>query len=329
MIATVAHEMAHYYRAHALVPQLDACYDYHLGDKNPSCRPPQDPQAKNYVELVAKAEEFGWGTELSWPIDSVADYKDHILVDAIEDGVSSDSSVAPVGADSAKNRSFLELSQACPDYTQAVAKQRIQHVDVATLPKLRQDCFNRVTLGSKPGQEVAQYWRFLKPSINFEIRELPSQSATMSLDLWINQMAGNLRDFSLKIRDALVYVAASGYYTSEQEADDIAVEVLAKMGLDPDLLAQFIFEYFKIRDPQGAELCKIQRQNKWIDPTTAKPYQIDLGPKSDEHHLPCFRIRNVDQEIEAHHWNYKSVEPVAQKLPPAQWNSLLESVKPL
>ncbi|MCX6109814.1 MAG: hypothetical protein NTZ90_09470 [Proteobacteria bacterium] len=311
-IASAAHELSHYYRAHSIVPDRDKLYDYKLGDKNPSSLPTRTPQGEKNNELATKAELNNWDKEPDWPITSVQGYKDNMLIVTIDFGVAG------------YKAQFGELSNTCPDYAKAATQMaRLGRKMAPVPPRLRQDCFEKVTLGSKAGREVTQFWRSRTSSDNFDIRDLPSASETMTLNIWLDKMAEALRDFRLKIRDALDSEPATGYYTHEQEADEMAVEILAKMGFDPDLMAQAVLKLSEQLDsPDYVRTCKEQRKNKWIDPKTAKPYEVDMGPKTNLHHRNCFRIRNLDRDIEAHQWKQGSVKPVADLLPPSEWNVL-------
>ena len=95
-----------------------------------------------------------------------------------------------------------------------------------------------------------------------------------------------------------------GVYTYEQEADELALEFLTLLGIEPIRATDAWFALFAIGmgpDSSKREIdqCRTLFKNDWLD-ASGKPVTIPLGGYEDPHHSWCFRVFNTTREIKAH-----------------------------
>jgi Zn-dependent protease with chaperone function len=114
---------------------------------------------------------------------------------------------------------------------------------------------------------------------------------------------------------ALVRDRNLGKYTAEQEADEFSVEYFARIGLDPaarvstylDMIEAHLDAPEHFRAANGGldfPACKALYLARWMAPDdggTPKHVVVPLGNLHDPHHGDCFRLFNMAREIEAHH----------------------------
>jgi len=138
---------------------------------------------------------------------------------------------------------------------------------------------------------------------------------TLCGDLKLGRARGGL--------DAAVAAAKAGLsvYTIEQEADEIALELLAAVGIDPIRATDAWFALFEqVKDsPSAMEIpfdrCRELFKNNWQGPD-GKSAVIPVGDYQDAHHSWCFRAWNTTNEINVH--RYQIETPV--RLDEADWN---------
>ena len=93
-----------------------------------------------------------------------------------------------------------------------------------------------------------------------------------------------------------------GQYTTEQEADDISLEFLAAIGVDPINAAELFIEFAPKKDQYagfvyGKEHCKRLFDNGWKEYDGAR-ILVPIGDYSENHHSGCYRAFNVSRELE-------------------------------
>lgn len=96
-----------------------------------------------------------------------------------------------------------------------------------------------------------------------------------------------------------------GFYTTEQEADEIAIELLAKIGvpggvlIDKLLVLQKTFDQWPVPGEVKWAECSVLRERGFKD-EAGKSVNVPIGDLSDPHHSNCFRAQNAAREIAAH-----------------------------
>jgi hypothetical protein len=154
------------------------------------------------------------------------------------------------------------------------------------------------------------------------LKDLLINLSQRDLETWIT--AQNNAVFSLfKRADA----ARLGIYTQEQEADEIGIELAARVGVDP-------------KAAQTAFLKGLEAKEKLMGTRSQVPGELDyeqcasaledgftqfipIGDYGDIHHSTCFRVYNVFREVRAHEKELKGLPaPGGIKPDPITWNAL-------
>jgi hypothetical protein len=122
-----------------------------------------------------------------------------------------------------------------------------------------------------------------------------------------------------------------GFYTDEQEADEIGAEWMAEIGLDPKAAVETYMRIGSWAEGEGkkasaslletpAAICQELYENEWHD-KDGKFHFVAIGDYLDSHHHTCYRAFNVDREIRAH--KYKKVGDGSRDLlSAAKWREL-------
>lgn len=98
-----------------------------------------------------------------------------------------------------------------------------------------------------------------------------------------------------------------GFYTIEQEADELSLELLSYVGIDPHVAIEALLTLGRVWEqtalPGNGALsvgeCSRIMSKGWKD-AQGNPASIPLGDLKDLHHSPCFRAYNIWTEIQAH-----------------------------
>lgn len=124
-----------------------------------------------------------------------------------------------------------------------------------------------------------------------------------------------------------------GFYTTEQEADEISLEILARMGMPPTLGPDSQALLHKIVDDLSAgrgdsgdikwEKCAALRERGFKD-DAGQVVSVPVGNLSDPHHSFCFRVFNMQRELEAHKYQLATERP---RPPGEPWSKLLQRMQ--
>jgi hypothetical protein len=112
-----------------------------------------------------------------------------------------------------------------------------------------------------------------------------------------------------------------GWYTYEQEADDIATEMVHRLRLNPKSFIEFIIHAAELN---GDTSCRGQFEAGF-------PQPISMGTFTDPHHDYCFRAYNSYKELKVHHEHFAdytdSHTPVIQ--PELSWPDAVKALERL
>ncbi|MBF0443504.1 MAG: hypothetical protein HQK54_16475, partial [Oligoflexales bacterium] len=106
-----------------------------------------------------------------------------------------------------------------------------------------------------------------------------------------NKIQSSLKKYQSDIQKA--YSARLGLYTIELEADDIATEIINRMGFDPMLLVKTVIALDKAGGPDSSAFCLREFEKGFPD-------FIPPGNFKEIHLNNCFRAYNSYREIQAH-----------------------------
>jgi len=127
-----------------------------------------------------------------------------------------------------------------------------------------------------------------------------------------------------------------GFYTTEQEADEISLEILARMGLPPTLgpdsqalLHKIVDDLVQASGGGGDsgdvkwEKCAALRERGFKD-EAGQIVSVPVGNLSDPHHSFCFRVFNMQRELEAHKYQLAGERP---RPPGEAWSKVLQRLQ--
>jgi len=107
----------------------------------------------------------------------------------------------------------------------------------------------------------------------------------------------------LKILLEEVRIQKLGFYTIEQEADEVALEIMWKSGVSISHAVDAQMKLLQNTEKEwnyDFQRCNALIKNNWME----EGKETYLGPEalSDPHHSPCYRIWNILHEMKAHKW---------------------------
>ena len=104
-----------------------------------------------------------------------------------------------------------------------------------------------------------------------------------------------------------------GWYTTEQEADEIGAELVASVGIQPSAMPSSLFDLFKYVHESRSKMMK------GVDYNTCKKLAVNnfgigtgsvrsvaIGDWVDTHHDMCYRIYNISRDSLSHKYNVNS-----------------------
>jgi Zn-dependent protease with chaperone function len=101
-----------------------------------------------------------------------------------------------------------------------------------------------------------------------------------------------------------------GWYTTEQEADEIGAELVASVGIEPSAMPSSLFDLFKYVHERGSKMMKgvdyntckkLAANNFGIG--TGSIRSVAIGDWVDTHHDMCYRIYNISRDSLSHKYN--------------------------
>ena len=126
-----------------------------------------------------------------------------------------------------------------------------------------------------------------------------------------------------------------GLYTTEQEADEVALELVTRIGFTKKQGIDAWLGFMRAVDMRGlvdsastgeasAEQCGAWLENDFLD-AAGDPVEVTLGSLADNHHGSCYRLYNLWREARAHRY---AVVPAPEPLAPA-WDVLVDHARQL
>lgn len=173
--------------------------------------------------------------------------------------------------------------------------------------------------------DVVNYFYALDDAANHARKPAPDpRSLEQTLGVREKLRGENSWNLDFSAENALMTEKNLGFYTVEQEADEIALELMAKVGVPGGVMIDKLLVVQKASDGftdtgvlKWAE-CAALRERGWRD-EAGKPVSVPIGNLTDPHHSLCFRAFNVSREINAHHY-----ATAARPTPPGDaWSTIL------
>ncbi|MCX6110661.1 MAG: hypothetical protein NTZ90_13780 [Proteobacteria bacterium] len=359
--ATAAHELGHYYRAHHVGDGVAYNFFYKVGHGSYGKRPVPDPSLAQIGEQAINAsirlerlgsvtvpEDGGFLPALSANLQFIGSRIVALGLCGANDHCTDlcrKFSMLPSPGSSGTGHATALPAQSDPGSTSTVPNpQGGTHLTaVATPAYVRSylDCASLVAFKLDPKTPPLKQ----QPLVLFDVW-LNATDARIPDSFWqLEAAAAHAADFgavTTAVNDRLKSILAAdqatlqqafsqglGYYTDEQEADELSAEWLAKVGIDPKFAVQRYLDFLvsEVSDAHpstaismpGPSECRALYGRGWRD-RSGKSIFIPIGDYEDAHHNSCYRAFNLDRDIKAHAY---VVAPSAPNPPAPSWAELM------
>ncbi len=315
LVVTLAHELGHYYRAQQLHDRYNFFYELRAGGipHHPDAVADSEELVKEYT-LYQESLPSGlseWGTLKPslqrWLVQNAAQF--FLGAQACKDAKS------VYGTLDFKNEVIHPLDRDNEDKPISKSGETLyRQFEAAAL-----NCMKTFTLQDHAASTtslLANLSGTLPDGVMTKI-EVPKEGTVVDLlnavQIAIEKYQTGEAAFLKKITDRRL-----GLYTTEQEADDMEVELSSRVGFTGEeiLSAELAFQTVSERKDRESyrpgnvfakplmDECARMLRNNW----EGSPF-VGIGALDDEHHSGCFRVYNVDQEIRAHRYpRFKPIE---------------------
>ncbi len=181
--------------------------------------------------------------------------------------------------------------------------------------------------------EKSKFFEGIRSELSSTMNEWPPLVDSFRIDSAVGELIRIKEQFNQKARalGARAQQIGFGWYTDEQEADEIAVHLMALAGENPRSAADIFFRHLGLFDTGGTNTvmpslseCRKGFLNNWQDwRFNSVPWVPFFGYTYQLHPSDCYRIFNVDKETEA--FGYGSI-PTSRDS--AQWREIQILAKP-
>lgn len=325
MVGTMAHELGHYYMSHPNAGEGTYNYFYWASETSGATKPQADATAQPLGEelLAMGAQGLFFGESM---FRTLADQRYHTaliyptamlarLLTVQQCGLNPlcQSPCRNLFGQVSMNRDAL-IRLSMPPASGPLSAEDMEFYTAwettadACLSQIKMDG----TIGAIDFGTVADVFAGQSP-LWLEIIK-PSTSATTLGELWL--------EYSAQFRELEKTVPAKwrdlnnravqlglGHYTDEQEADELAVEWMAAIGLDPQAAVSKWLDFASRDEDAGFMMvqsqealplrCEQAANLEWRD-NAGQPLNISMGSLSDSHHAACYRAFNMSREIKVH-----------------------------
>lgn len=312
LVFTIAHELAHFYLSHGALVKSKYNYFYRLSDENLLAqRPAPEPALEDLGKKLLALPKFRtqpianqrYHSEL-FPYLRLAQLR---LVgpacgDAgspCHDACSGFSKMADLAADRTVFGTFPQAT------LEGAALERYWDYERET-----DRCLSQVRVTEGEDAAAGAVGRNLLKQVYWMAEVPPDLGAGYHVLDAVRSM--NDQMFAKEAaKNALLQAALDervGYYTTEQEADSIALQWMADLGVSPDHAVEHWFRFSKFyvgREQESPFNFEYKRcralydaSPRWSENGQSVP--VPIGSFGDTHHSRCYRIFAIDRELSAH-----------------------------
>lgn len=337
--AVVAHELGHYYRSHSTADEKkDYWYYYTVGKKNVAYKPKADPNLEKQGKMARVASLILQNDDIFKEIKGQA-YTPRVYIAAgdVADQVCktkksscSDSckEVSNLVSDSDYRKAMryypftptIDNNEAYfAKYDEAIQKcmESLSYgtKGVVTKRMLTQAILSPEWFGVQDGSDYfpPQFFDYIREqfkTVYQRLGRLPLSGGAVS-DVLLG-ISKTFKDDLDLAKDIITEARENrlGQYTTEQEADEEAVEWLTDIGTDPSAAVR---SFLTLADGTpdrmdggllGGRTCAKLAANDWKDQNGDDIF-VPVGDYSEVHHSSCYRAFNAAREIEAHGYKVK------------------------
>lgn len=343
MIETLAHELGHYYMSVGTTPLSTYGQFYQLKAQNSNAKPRAEPEA----ELLGKRV---WSTINAW-----VDFTQFSPVDGqlYHSGLYKTMSLMAYKLKQIQCGTFTECQTSCSIFLKTAGdpllaefpNKALSPAGVLAYKEFERNaeaCFARINLSDQLGisgaisyDEVSTYIGTYGADLIAILNPLTRHDnlATLfrALTLKIQDTQKNQEsNFAKLVKEVIDFNLAQ--YTFEQEADELALEWVDQLGVNPAVGIDSIIRITKVNQSDqplypgevDASRCEYLSQHNWKD-ENGNYVIVPVGTFSDPHHSGCFRAFNMYREIAVHNLEaYKSKERPQPEGP--KWEELVQMI---
>lgn len=317
----LAHELGHYYKSHATHKE-DKYYNYfyRLAESNPSSKPARLPDDDHYVYIgksynsLLKLLTQVPGEKFSYLLTLAALQ----TVDVEDERIDGRNSCLPEAEDCEAQceDAVNDVHEAFDDIESLASSNEVSdgaQEKYLAFQNHALKCFSNYSVeGSKKifdkaADELLQ-GAIKRPEISGENNKNFAEYL-LAVDSEVQaQMAKSRQQIQDDVKKA--QSGGLGWYTDEQEADELSVEFAVRLGLSPQRVPQVFFESFgpgELLGNQDQGHCENNFRTGFKTP-------VFIGNVDDPHHDSCYRAYNVYREMKAHEKYYAELAKNAPKL---------------
>lgn len=336
ILPTLAHELGHYYRSHMTTFAGEYNFFYQLTDQNPRERPHPNTQ------LVSSGEKAVQGSRYL-KLAEVSNQKFHSalfqpMVEIIERYCAVDESRCTDSCgklfNKIHNEKFDKTMKEFPEEDPTKEAEKLY----LSVEKLFTSCAKTITYSAATRRGGYVRSTELKAAIARSKADQLLTAPTKPKNLFDafknlqSQTTGAAETAKQYIQSA--FNQRVGYYTDEQEADEFGLEQFVGLGFDPQDFVKSDMFYYSQDDQTNREVwqgvsmaqCSRYRDQHWKD-DNGRPFAPPIADYFDSHHSDCYRVFNLDREIEAHRYQREEHARIPQLMEPPKWAELVELAK--
>jgi hypothetical protein len=342
MVVTLAHELGHYYLAHPIFldpSQSVSTYNYLYvqSDRPASGKPkPVDPNDANYALL----KEFDATVDFSFPSFEGQKYPTILslaLADSVADGLNrgkiADRCITGTDVQNCLRLGY-EVSKPAQAYTTWAFNSKADLFSSASVTTgaalalkfeeafAKQSSILRSSDLSTLKESLAKYIGESAPKVNLGDTD---ETIASFLPAYVEQAKVAIEENPKKVArlSQVIFDKGLGFYTAEQEADDVASEILYELGFEPDLIIKNWLNFLdrSSQPPSKKEACKANYASGFKTP-------VWIGQSTEPHHGDCYRAYNAYREIEIHREFFeKNKIGTRPQAPGKSWEELVAGMK--
>lgn len=324
LVVTLAHELGHYYRAHA-VPEVTLKYNFWYetsgGDKRPVSAAEAEQLKRSYAELLAGPRTVSSGLATTY-----SPRMGQFLITQVVPRLAERTEpqfVCAAARDAAK-----PVAAAVALGDQTILNGDRFAAKYVEFERALKSCATRLALtGAEPNAVSGGDLAFAARGLGFSAITLRPGDTLSAL---LTQLDTEARNYDTKAAALASKVKANkiGLFTAEQEADDIALDVATKLGFKADeVLQAFIVQMRALEDASFKNISRqaakdLMKNNGVIDADVCAAYlaadfksdngaarTISLGDLNDTHHAGCYRVFNLWRESRTHSYPVGPAQP--------------------
>ncbi len=330
-VFVVAHELAHYYRSHGS-PLARHKYGFWYDQDPKTTRRPV--ASKEGAELKALYEEVLALPRANGLVLPGATYTPRfraLAVGAFCQYIRATAEGGSEGLDESCSTAVTACG-AVSSFAYSSSASEEQLASYLALETALPTCANTLSLGSVADVKVTQLITQLQAESYLPAGPVESVPIPESFGALVSQLQIKAAEFDAKVEKFAerLRLGRIGLYTTEQEADELALEWVNLLGFTTDQALNGWLDYLgyfeKWGPPYGqpsAQECRTMYGNNFKDGN--KFTTVFLGDLDSAHHAGCYRVYNLWREQRAHRY-----VPAALTRPEvATWEQVLEQAKAL